>query len=107
MNPTQLDTLLENREDYNLEFKEAKRRFSLKELHDYCAAISNETGGHLLIGVKMIVQSLAQKNLIVRGTPLHTPSVSIYILGLRFMRFYTRTGEYLCLIFHGTLQGVL
>ena len=52
MSPTQLDTLLENREDYNLEFKEAKRRFSLKELHDYCAAISNEAGGHLLLGVK-------------------------------------------------------
>lgn len=51
MNPAQLDTLLESREDYNLEFKEAKRRFSLKELHDYCAAIANETGGHLLLGV--------------------------------------------------------
>lgn len=50
MSPDQLDAILVNREDYNLELKEARRNFSIKQLHDYCAAIANEDGGHLVLG---------------------------------------------------------
>lgn len=39
-------------EDCNLEFKAAKNRFSdNKDLPDYCAALSNEGGGKLILGV--------------------------------------------------------
>src|SRR5689334_18547311 len=35
-----------------LEFKEAKNQIDTKTLLEYCAAISNEGGGHLLLGIK-------------------------------------------------------
>lgn len=51
MDATKLQDLLARKEDYDIEFKEAKRSFSVQNLHDYCAAISNESGGYLLLGV--------------------------------------------------------
>jgi len=38
-------------EGENLEFKEAKRQFDTTKLAQYCAALSNEGGGHLVLGV--------------------------------------------------------
>lgn len=43
--------LLESAEHERLEFKEAKERFDFEELTKLCAAIANEGGGHLLLGV--------------------------------------------------------
>lgn len=51
MNPHELDELIEGKENYNLEFKAARSSFQIKNLHDYCAAIANEDGGYLLLGV--------------------------------------------------------
>jgi len=43
---------LQNPEDLNLEFKAAKNSFSHdKDLPDYCAALANEGGGKLILGV--------------------------------------------------------
>jgi len=43
---------LKSPEGRNLEFKEAKNSFSHeKELPDYCAALANEGGGKLILGV--------------------------------------------------------
>lgn len=43
---------LQGHEDVNLEFKSAENSFSAnKDLPDYCAAISNEGGGKLILGV--------------------------------------------------------
>ncbi|MGA6981400.1 MAG: ATP-binding protein, partial [Candidatus Sulfotelmatobacter sp.] len=39
-------------ETENLEFKEAKNQFDTDKLLEYCVAISNECGGHLILGVK-------------------------------------------------------
>lgn len=38
-------------EDEHLEFKEAKISFGFDKLCQYCAAIANEGGGHLCLGV--------------------------------------------------------
>jgi ATP-dependent DNA helicase RecG len=38
-------------ETEHLEFKSAKFQFDTKELAKYCAAIANEGGGHILLGV--------------------------------------------------------
>lgn len=38
-------------ENAKLEFKEAKSSFSLDKLYEYCVAIANEGGGHLVLGV--------------------------------------------------------
>jgi predicted HTH transcriptional regulator len=35
-----------------LEFKEAKNQFSTERLFEYCVAIGNEGGGHLLLGIE-------------------------------------------------------
>lgn len=34
-----------------LEFKEAKTTFDREKLNEYCVAIANEGGGHLVLGV--------------------------------------------------------
>jgi ATP-dependent DNA helicase RecG len=39
-------------ETRNLEFKEAKTQFDNEDLYEYCVAIANEGGGHLLLGIK-------------------------------------------------------
>jgi ATP-dependent DNA helicase RecG len=38
-------------EHQRLEFKEAKTQFDSRRLHEYCVALANEGGGHLLFGV--------------------------------------------------------
>ena len=38
-------------EHQRLEFKEAKSQFDNKKLYEYCVALANEGGGHLLLGV--------------------------------------------------------
>jgi len=38
-------------EDQRLEFKEAKTKFDNRKLYQYCVALANEGGGHLLLGV--------------------------------------------------------
>jgi ATP-dependent DNA helicase RecG len=48
----QLKQWLKRPEGLNLEFKEAKNQFSHdKDLPDYCAALSNEGGGKLILGI--------------------------------------------------------
>lgn len=39
-------------ETKNLEFKEAKIQFDNEKLYQYCVALANEGGGHLLLGVQ-------------------------------------------------------
>jgi len=47
----QLATWLEGKEDEHLEFKEAKHQYSFDKLVKYCAALANEGGGTLILGV--------------------------------------------------------
>ena len=49
--PEQFAKLLELSEDDNLEFKTAKSKFSFYDIVAYCAALSNEGGGKLILGV--------------------------------------------------------
>jgi ATP-dependent DNA helicase RecG len=39
-------------EDQHLEFKEARRQYDYDSICEYCVAIANEGGGHLILGVK-------------------------------------------------------
>lgn len=51
--PEQLDRLINRTEDCNLEFKAALNSFDRsRDLPDYCAALANERGGKLVLGVK-------------------------------------------------------
>lgn len=45
------DQWLSGREDEHLEFKEAKNRFDFEEIARYCAALANEGGGKMILGV--------------------------------------------------------
>jgi ATP-dependent DNA helicase RecG len=47
----QLTTLMEAPEDEHLEFKEAKERYDFEKLVRYCAALANEHGGRMVLGV--------------------------------------------------------
>lgn len=47
----QLTELLDLREDERLEFKEAKTHFDFEKLVKYCAALANEGGGRVVLGV--------------------------------------------------------
>ncbi|MFH1723225.1 MAG: ATP-binding protein [Elusimicrobiota bacterium] len=49
--PKQLESLLAGIEGENLEFKEAKARYNFEELTRYCAALANEGGGKMILGV--------------------------------------------------------
>lgn len=50
--PDQIDRWrAEPSEHAKLEFKEAKKSFSLDKLYEYCVALANEGGGHLVLGV--------------------------------------------------------
>jgi ATP-dependent DNA helicase RecG len=51
MDAHRLDELLKTREDEHLEFKEAKNRFDFEKLVKYCAALANEGGGSIILGV--------------------------------------------------------
>lgn len=47
----QIDEWLRGREDEQLEFKEAKSNFHFEKLVKYCAALANEGGGSIVLGV--------------------------------------------------------
>ena len=47
----QLQDWLHAREDEHLEFKEAKNNFHFEKLVKYCAALANEGGGSIVLGV--------------------------------------------------------
>jgi ATP-dependent DNA helicase RecG len=49
--PELLLDLLARKEDEHLEFKEAKNHFDFEKLVKYCAALANEGGGRLILGV--------------------------------------------------------
>src|ERR1700679_1097600 len=53
MTPTsqQLHRWLAAKEDEHLEFKEAKANFHFEKLVKYCAALANEGGGSIVLGV--------------------------------------------------------
>lgn len=46
-----LQGLLKAKEDEHLEFKEAKNSYDFEELVKYCAALANEGGGKMVLGV--------------------------------------------------------
>lgn len=59
---------MEGKEHEHLEFKEAKNRFDFEELVKYCAAIANECGGKMILGVtnkrpRRVIGSRAFENL--------------------------------------------
>lgn len=47
----QINAWLTAREDEHVEFKEAKNSYDPEKLVNYCAALANEGGGHLILGV--------------------------------------------------------
>ena len=47
----QLDAWMLGKENERLEFKEAKNNFHFEKLVDYCAALANEGGGTMILGV--------------------------------------------------------
>jgi ATP-dependent DNA helicase RecG len=51
INSDQLQQLLIAKEDEHLEFKEAKNNFHFEKLVKYCAALANEGGGSIVLGV--------------------------------------------------------
>ena len=38
-------------ENQHLEFKEARTQFDISRLCEYCVALANEGGGHLVLGI--------------------------------------------------------
>jgi ATP-dependent DNA helicase RecG len=50
--PKQIDIWRQSPTEYQrLEFKEAKNQFDNRRLYEYCVALANEGGGHLLLGI--------------------------------------------------------
>lgn len=47
----QVDAWLQGNEDEHLEFKEARQNFHFEKLVKYCAALANEGGGSIVLGV--------------------------------------------------------
>jgi ATP-dependent DNA helicase RecG len=47
----QLSTWMKSSEDEHLEFKEAKKHFDFEKLVRYCAALANESGRKIILGV--------------------------------------------------------
>ncbi|MCL5773960.1 MAG: putative DNA binding domain-containing protein [Firmicutes bacterium] len=48
---SQLQALMNGKEDEHLEFKEAKNQFDFDDLLKYCAALANERGGKFILGI--------------------------------------------------------
>lgn len=48
---SEIEPLLDAREDEHLEFKEAKNNYDYDKLAKYCAAIANEGGGKFILGI--------------------------------------------------------
>jgi len=65
--PPEFQSILADDEGRHLEFKEAKNRFDFEELVRYCAALANEGGGKIILGVT------DQKPRRVVGTSAFTP----------------------------------
>jgi predicted HTH transcriptional regulator len=69
--PEQIDLWRQSSSEHQrLEFKEAKAQFDTRRLHEYCVALANEGGGHLLLGVadkppRPVVGSLAFPDTVV------------------------------------------
>ncbi len=66
--PDQLHSWLTARENEHLEFKEARHGFHFEKLAKYCAALANEGGGSIVLGVtdrrpRRVVGSAAFENL--------------------------------------------
>jgi len=64
----ELLSLLKDRENEHLEFKQATESFSFDELVEYCIALDNEQGGKIILSVtdkmpRKIVGSKAFKNI--------------------------------------------
>lgn len=62
-------------EHQRLEFKEAKAQYDFRKLADYCVAIANEGGGHLLLGVadhppRAVVGTQAFRNIVDAASQL-------------------------------------
>jgi len=47
----QLNQWIQSRENETLEFKEARQQYDADKLTRYCAALANEGGGHIILGV--------------------------------------------------------
>ncbi len=69
-------------ESQRLEFKEARSQFDIRRLCEYCVALANEGGGHLLLGIadkrpRVVVGTLAFRN------PIATAQRLFECLGFR------------------------
>lgn len=65
----QLSLWMAGKEDEHLEFKEAKSGYDVDKLTQYCCALANEGGGHIILGVtdklpRQIIGSNAFMNLV-------------------------------------------
>ncbi len=49
--PQKIDEILDSTEGENLEFKTARHNFHFEELVKYCAALANEGGGSIVLGI--------------------------------------------------------
>ncbi len=78
------DWLLSPSEAEHLEFKSARNQFDSRELIKYSAAIANEGGGHLLLGVSDSRPRLVTGSAAFSGTNLDTIKLKILdAVGLR------------------------
>jgi predicted HTH transcriptional regulator len=50
--PAQIDIWRESREHACLEFKAARKQFDYDKLCEYCVALANEGGGHMILGIE-------------------------------------------------------
>lgn len=51
----QLEEWMNNSENENLEFKEAKNQYDITKLFRYCVALANERGGKLILGISSAI----------------------------------------------------
>lgn len=68
--------LMASSENEHLEFKEAKGQYNNQKLYEYCVALANEGGGHLLLGVtdkppRKVIGSQAFNNPVEMTHKLH------------------------------------
>lgn len=104
----ELNDWLKRPEGMNLEFKEAKNQFDQrKDLPDYCAAIANEGGGKLMLGVKNDGQVVGTKAF--QGTFQKLPHELLCKLKIRVdvEELNHPKGRVLIFHIHGRLPGQL
>lgn len=93
-----LNKWLEKTEDLNLEFKAAKNQFDTNKLLNYCAAIANEGGGKLILGIenqRIIIGTKAYS-----GNHSKLPRKILNELGIRIDVQELMYGSKRVLIFH-------